>query len=277
MVHIFVPQGASPEAYRKFLRALQKRLVYDEKTSTVRVKKGMLIDCIKYGPFTENDFDFALGQYEPEVAAALCKYCRPGMTVFDIGANAGYITMLLANLVGNSGQVHAFEPIPENVQFLMETLNMNKITNVTVHQFAVADCEGEAQMVYDGVFDGYSTLLRGGHGYYTGRAANTILVKTITLDQFCRDACISRIDLVKMDIEGAEMLALEGMSQVLSSSYRPILIVEFWGIHNVSEGQELLNRLGYDIKILSAWHGIVSRNKVDIQTVLGIPIEWDRV
>ncbi len=270
MAHTVIPTGSSPEIYRKLVRSIYKRLVYNPQTHLVTVKKGVLAGMKKCGPFIESDFEFAMGQYEPEVTTALCKFCRPGMTVIDIGANAGYITILLSKLVGESGHVHAFEPIPQNVLYLIETLRVNALNNVTVHEMAVSDHVGEAQMNYCGVFDGFASLMCGGHGYYHNQPASVISVATITLDQFCSDTCIAQIGLIKIDIEGAEVLALAGMSRILAT-LRPMLIVELWGSKNIIEGSNVLRSKGYEIKVLTAWSGFVRGVKADIQTILAKP------
>lgn len=161
LVHLLVPNGISPERYRRLVRLIYERMIYEPGTQTVTVIKGPLKGMKKYGPFREDDFDFALGQYEREIVGKLVRYCRPGMTVFDIGANAGYLTLLMAKLVGDSGHVHAFEPIPQNSEYLLETLRINGLRNVTVHQVAVSDQRGEARMNYVGVFDGFAALAGG--------------------------------------------------------------------------------------------------------------------
>ena len=275
LAHIIIPRGASPEVYRRWMRALYRFLVYDSKTMTVRVRRGLLVGCKKYGPFIESDFDFALGRYEPEVRDALCEICHPGMTVFDVGAHAGYITLLLSKLVGETGNVHAFEPITRNIPYLLETFRINNLHNIIIPPVAISDVVGAAQISCGGIFDGCATLMAESHGHYRDKTSIKISVKTITLDKYCVDAGISHVDLVKMDIEGAEMLALAGMSKILSFQHRPFLIVEFWGRRNVVEGTELLHRSGYKIKVLSAWSGVVDNNLVDIQTVLGVPAVYN--
>ena len=143
LVHLLVPNGVSPLGYRRLVRSIYKRLIFDPSTQTVTVMRGPLKGTKKYGPFRERDFDFALGQYERETVDALHRFCRPGMTVFDIGANAGYLTLVMAKLVGVSGHVHAFEPIPQNSEYLLETLRINGLRNVTVHQVAISDQRGK--------------------------------------------------------------------------------------------------------------------------------------
>lgn len=271
VAHVFVPKGISPERYRRLMRSIYKRLIYDPGTQTVLVRRGPLKDMVKCGPFKEADFDFALGHYECETMDAICRFCRPGMTVFDIGANAGYLTLLMARQVGDLGYVHAFEPIAESCNYLSLTMRANGLRNVTLHQLAVSDRTGEAWMNYSGVFDGFATIADGGHDYYRGRETNTISVATVSLDQFCSENGLDDVGFIKIDIEGSEMLALAGMSHVLSI-HRPVLITEFWGTEHTVEGPSLLRRLGYETKLLSSWSGYVRGARVDIHTVLGLPI-----
>jgi FkbM family methyltransferase len=185
--HLFVPNGRSPEWYRRAVRFAYEQLIYDPGTHTVKVISGPLKGMKKCGPFREGDFSFALGQYECETVEALYKYCRPGMTVFDIGANAGYLTLLMSKLVGEFGHVHAFEPIPQTFNSLLQTLQINGLRNVTVHQVAVSDHVGEARMTYVGILDGFATLADGGHNYYCGQSAESVFVSTTSLDILCKD------------------------------------------------------------------------------------------
>jgi FkbM family methyltransferase len=277
MAHSVVPPGSSPESYRRVVRALQKRLVYDARTHTVTVQRGELAGAKKYGPFCEADFPFALGKYEPEVTAAFRRYCRTGMTVFDIGANAGHHLLPLAKLCGASGHVHAFEPVPGNVSCLLETLRLNHLENVTVHPLAVSDHEGDAELRFAGVFDGFACLVEGGHGRSGQKTtpATSIAVKTVDLDTFCIRSAISRVDLIKMDIEGAEMLALRGMSRILRA-HRPVLILELWGSDHVEQGPKLLREWGYETWRLSAWRGLVGKRFAETSNVLALPIPAQR-
>ncbi len=272
LLHIFVPYGSSPQSYRRFMEAVHKRLVYDAKTQTVTVKKGGLAGARKYGPFYDSDFDFALGRYESEITAAFFRHCRPGMTVFDIGAHAGYHTILLAKLCGASGHVHAFEPVPENVECLWETLRLNQLKNVRVHQLAISDREGEAEFRSSGVFDGFACLTRGGHGRCERLTTHSqiLTVRTADLDTFCIKFGIVQVDLIKMDIEGAEMLALHGMSQILRRQH-PVLVLELWGSEHLSEAPRFLERLGYETRMLSVWRGFIQGAFAETANVLALP------
>ena len=273
MTHVFVPYGTSPEKYRRLMQAMHKQLVYDPQTQTVTVKKGKLAGAKKYGPFCDADFDFALGRYETEVTAAFDRYCRPGMTVFDVGAHAGHHTILLSKLCGVSGHVHAFEPVPQNVECLRETLRLNNLQNVSVHELAVSDREGEARLKCNGVFDGFACLAEGGHGRteFSTTASTVLTVRTIDVDTFCNKFGIARIDLIKMDIEGAEMLALRGMTRTLRRR-RPVLILELWGCEHIAEAPGFLGGLGYETRTLSTWQGYIQGAFAETSNVLALPI-----
>lgn len=273
LFHLAIPRGKSPASYRLCVRAMEKLLVYDRRTQTVTVRKGELRGAKKYGPFCEADFTFALGRLEPEIIAAFREHVRPGMTVFDIGANAGHHTLLLAKLCGVSGRVHAFEPVPETFRCLQKTILLNRFENVTLHQMAVSDRFGEAQFQTSGVFDNFACLAEGGHGRSEAPAGakRTIPVSTTDLDSFCGAKGIARVDLIKMDIEGAEMLALVGMTRTLAI-HRPVLLLELWGAEHVEEAPKLLSRLGYETHTLSVWEGWVDGVFARTANVMALPI-----
>ncbi len=270
-VHVFIPHGRSPESYRRAVRAVHRRLVYDPRMQIVTVRKGELAGAKKYGPFCDSDFDFALGKYEPEITAVFDRYCHPGMTAFEIGAHAGYHTIRLAKLCGPSGRVHAFEPVPQNVECLMETLRLNHLRNVQVHELAVSNREGMAELTTNGVFDGFACLKQGGHGRRErpSRDSQLLAVRTIDLDTFCPRFGIAQVDLIKMDIEGGEMLALQGMTETLLRC-RPVLILELWGSEHQVEAPEFLARVGYRTRTLSTWRGLV-QGYAETANVLALP------
>jgi FkbM family methyltransferase len=144
-----------------------------------------------------------LGTYEDAKQKIVQKYVRPGMVIYDIGANAGYYSLLFSRLVGPTGKVFAFEPLPGNLEFLRRHIEINRLSNVTVIPAAVS--------AEDGV------------GHFQVRAHNSmgalsdskddLQVQTRSLDQFLKDH--PRPDLIKMDIEGGESDALRGSRNLL--------------------------------------------------------------
>jgi FkbM family methyltransferase len=167
------------------------------------------------------------------------------MVVVDIGANIGFYSLLAASRIGEKGRVLAFEPGSDNCTLLKMSLAANNFHNVTLHNVAVADLDGVVGFV-----------LGGSNGSINRDNPNALpfQVPAVKLDTLLRDE--PRIDLVKMDIEGAEGLALAGMQQLLTR-HRPIIFTEFspnaLQVRSGLTPEEFLNRLrdiGYDLHVL---------------------------
>jgi len=148
-------------------------------------------------------------------AQVFVNYLKEGMTVFDIGANVGYYTLLIAQKVGSTGKVYAFEPIPETFARLQENIALNGFTNIVAVPAAVTDRDCTVRM---SVEDSASSIFR-------ASSANSIEVPTISLDSFVGQHRIERVDAIKMDVEGAELLVLRGADQVIRR-YKPIIMTE---------------------------------------------------
>jgi len=168
-----------------------------------------------------------LGNYEADHLTALTKLVRPGMTVYDVGANAGFYTLAFSRLVGSSGRVFAFEPEATNVQFLRRHVKVNRLKNVTIVQVAISSQAG--MVPFEGSF-GTGSIAQ--ESFY--------LVPSISLDQFEGP----QPSFIKMDIEGAEVLALRGARGVLGTS-RPALCIATHSEELKRESKTLLASLGY--------------------------------
>ncbi len=156
--------------------------------------------------------------YEPSVAAVLRRYVRPGMAVVDIGANIGYLTMMLASLVGASGLVVAVEPNPENVKLLEASRRANGFDHVMVVQAAAG--RGIALLALN---VSYSNGTTGELPDGADAIIASSLVPCFALDAILPDI---PIDLIKIDIEGAELNALIGLARTIDRD-RPVIISEF--------------------------------------------------
>lgn len=270
--HALVPPGRSPRLWRRAVRALKRAAVYDARDRTVTVQRGDLRGMRKYGPFCESDFAFVLGRFEPEVAAALRRHARPGMVAFDIGANAGHHTLLLAQLAGRKGQVHAFEPVPEDARCLEETVRLNALENVTVHPLAVANRTGSAEIAFAGPFDGAARLVDAvARRAHLAAGRRVLRVPVVSLDEFCAREGLGRVDLVKMDVEGAERLALEGMQAVLAR-HRPVMVAELWSAESIAAVPAWLAARGYGVTELVRWRGVVGGEMVETANILALPV-----
>jgi FkbM family methyltransferase len=176
-----------------------------------------------------------LDSIEPEVMLWIRRCLRKNSTALDIGANVGLHTMYMAKLVGGAGAVFAFEPSPANVRSLRYHIKVNSLRQVQIIERVVADQNGGMLpffLLNDG--DHSSNSLTFGRKRVPNldetlhRNARVIPVEAISLDKFCADTKIAP-DLIKIDVEGAELQVLRGSAQSLSST-RPkiILAVHPW-------------------------------------------------
>jgi FkbM family methyltransferase len=182
-----------------------------------------------------------LGSYELSKVRLFASTIQSGMTVFDIGAHAGYCTLIASRLVGGSGHVVAFEPAPRNLRYLRRHLSLNHASNVTVLEVAVSDRAGV------GRFDA-------GAGSYLGRLdpAGTIDVRTTTLDELVTERSVPSPHVLKLDIEGAESDALVGAAAILRDA-RPAIFLATHGSKVHDSCISILRRSGYSVRALE--HG----------------------
>lgn len=188
-------------------------------------------------------FELLTGRHEPETKATLENLIKPNMTVLDIGAHVGYYARRASDLVGAKGRVVAFEPHPRNHAMLKR--NVGKRQNVTLLQVALAESEGTAElhdylmMSASGSLH-YDQNLRDVQEHAQKRSAEdfaprfeqgftpqTYSVRTAPVDSLLADLGISAVDVVKMDIEGAELGALRGMQQIIKNSPNLALVMEY--------------------------------------------------
>ncbi len=185
-----------------------------------------------------------LGTYEPELQAALRQFLRPGSTVYDVGANIGYISLLMAHNVGPGGKVFAFEALPVNVERIQQNMALNKLTNVTIISAAVMDKNGPVTFyVHDSVGMGKAA---GSIGRREEQYKAEITVPALSLDEFVYEQGNPPPDAVKMDIEGGEVLALPGMIRLLRAAH-PILFLELHGPESEKTAWETLTGCGYTL------------------------------
>lgn len=160
------------------------------------------------------------------------------MKIFDIGANAGFYTLAFARLVGDSGHVWAFEPLAENLQNLRRHVAMNALNNVTIVEAAVSEDVGIARFA---IGESNST------GYLAERG--DIDVPTVSMDKFCVEIGVDCPDLVKLDIEGGETMALRGAVGVLARGKATILLA-LHGIQHEKNCLPLLRAGDYVLQYL---------------------------
>lgn len=187
------------------------------------------------------------GEFEPELRQAMLAAVKPGMTVLDVGANLGYYTVLLAQAVTPTGRVVAFEPNPVMQAELRHNLALNHFANVTVQAVALSDREGElAFHCPPPGAEGHGSLQP--NDSFTAR--ETIRVRTRPLDAVCEELSLAAVDVVKLDVEGAELQVFQGAPRLLSGPRRPVLFFE-----SAERQCQAFGHTSFDVLAFVAAHG----------------------
>ncbi len=185
-----------------------------------------------------------LGTHEAAVQQALARETKPGMTVYDVGAHLGFFTLGLARLVGAGGRVAAFDPLPENIRALRANLalNLEQAGNVQVVQAAVANVSGRVRLY------GGSDPSRARLAPPPASSEGSQEVASLTLDEFVFHRGAPAPQLVKLDVEGAEGMVLQGARRLLRE-IKPLWILE---VHGAEAAQAVWEELRCaDYKLLS--------------------------
>lgn len=199
-----------------------------------------------------------LGTYELDKQHVMEKYVKPGMAIYDIGANTGFYTLFFAQLAGPKGHVISFEPFPQNAACLINHAALNCLTNVQVVQAAVGNEDGLA---------GFST----GHGSYQNALvasdSTMLVVPVITLDRFIAHEGKPIPQLIKIDVEGAEADVLLGAKHLLEE-HRPVLFVALHGDEPARRCREILAACGYTLHDLD---GAKIEGELHTDEILALP------
>jgi FkbM family methyltransferase len=160
--------------------------------------------------------------YEPYVTNEIRRLLKPGHVFIDIGANIGYFTLLAAALVSTPGKVFAFEPNPDNCDMIEKSVEANGFDNIRLFPFAVAEAAQTFNLDVGGT-NSNGRIIDFSPEAVPGQAPPR-LVEAVVLDETLPD--LARVDVIKLDIEGAEPRAWQGM-QSLVRQFRPVLVFEF--------------------------------------------------
>lgn len=205
----------------------------------------LFVDPADYDGF--NYLVHGINPAEP-VTRMLMALLDPGHAIIDVGANVGYMSLVASWRVGSGGSVVAFEASPATFSRLAQL--RTPYNNVTRHHLALADREGELEFSLGPADHSGMASLRPVAG-----SQGRIVVKAVTLDPLLKDLPRSR--LVKIDVEGAELLALRGMTELIARD-RPLMILELTPSFLASFGHGPQDILG-----LFAERGYVARNVRD--------------
>jgi FkbM family methyltransferase len=180
------------------------------------------------------------GRWEPHVEAVLRRRLKPGMQAAEIGASIGFHTLVMAEQVGPRGHVHSFEPYPKVLPLLRRTIAANHFgRRITLHEAAILDRPGEVRFAAD------PTQAGSAHLAIAAAAANyteSFAAPAMRLDDALAD--VPALDLLRMDAEGTEGLALRGATALIARSPRLVVVLEWSPIMLAPRG---------DVAALAAW------------------------
>jgi len=203
------------------------------------------------------------GSYALLVINAMRRHLRPGDVFLDIGANIGYISAVGANLVGPTGQVHAFEPVPAYFEKLQRLAALNPEYSIVPNSSAVGEVAGPSA-IYVAREPGQSTLVP---EYKTGHEIlGTLDVPVVRLDAYLSRRRIKRVAMIKIDAEGFELPILRGLERFFErSNQRPAIICEI-----APRAYPLMGRKISDLESLMANYGYSPRDLADGETPVNL-------
>jgi FkbM family methyltransferase len=243
--------------FRETTDRLTVRLVNGQREYK-RVTIGPVSPMFDVSSFTVKGQYFARVPYEPATTEALLRWLTPGDVFVDIGANAGYFTVLAAMRVGPGGRVFAFEPNPAVRRQLRRHVDLNALGDrVTIADVALAERDEDAVPLFVSCWpenDGISSLTPSAETMARGglRGDATVAVTVRRFDTWAAAATVSKIDVIKIDVEGAEAQVLRGMAGTLERCKPRRIICE---TPNGSEAAALLLEQGYQSRVLDEIRG----------------------
>ena len=217
-----------------------------------------IIPKIKSGPGSGLCFDagsaserFLSGAYERPVQEAIASMVRFGHVCYDIGANLGFFSLLFGRFAGPGGLIYAFEPVPGNADAIDRNARLNGLANVKILRIALCQVDGTEQLLLARHVGGATLQSAGVPPDHTG----SLMVRTAAVDTLVKNRAIPPPNIVKIDVEGAELDVLRGMERVLRT-WGPAVIVEVDDQtaagceEKVSSCQTFLRGLGYHVELL---------------------------
>lgn len=214
----------------------------------VRTREGVLIVWNPEDMGTAPNVLVNHGAYEATESACLLQAGSGAQVIFDIGANVGYYSLHWASRVAPGGTIHAFEPVPSTFTWLSRNIALNRLDNVIrANNFGLGDAPGSVSVFLPGFTGCGAASMKNLH---PNESSQEIEVKLDTLDRYFSAAGLDRLDLVKVDVEGAELFVLQGGRKTIAR-YRPLIFLELlrkwskpFGYHP-NDVIQMLHAIGY--------------------------------
>lgn len=215
-----------------------RKLTSNDEKIVTRLRTGPYI-CVNLNDYIGRSV-YYWGDYDRKIIRICQKLLGEGDCFLDIGANVGDVGLSAARFVGPSGQVHMFEPQPQICAMLMKSIEINKYSNVYLHQIALSDSEGEFMLSVPPDNTGAATMA----AESKADVSHTVKVKTCNAGQYLAALNLPQIKAIKLDVEGHEEQVLAGAYPFLKANRPAAVIIE---LHD--DGNPFLER--EEVKLLS--------------------------
>jgi FkbM family methyltransferase len=200
---------------------LTKKELAKDLIQSARFDKNIIIEAHLDDWIQKQIYFFGRYEIEKEQTKFWNNFIQPGMIVLDIGANIGYYSLMAAKRTGKTGKVYAFEPVNNTFRLLVENIRINGFTNISAHKIAFSDTSGKTEIfTADSKNTGMSSFSE--HVHFSGIKESVDMIEG---DAFIASLNPLKIDLVKIDVEGAELKVLKGMIQSIIK-FRPLILME---------------------------------------------------
>jgi FkbM family methyltransferase len=207
----------------KIIKVILNYLVFFFRDSAITVDGFKMYICQNFKPeiIDEYGMEFLLyGKWEPYTSKLFINEVTKARTVVDVGANIGYYTLLGSSSLGDKGEVYSFEPDERNFDLLLKNIKLNHFNNILPVRRAVSNVTGKS-LLFLNKYSGWHSLFNA-----HGDSVSSVVVDTVTLDDYFINNDIV-IDVVKIDVEGAEIPVLQGMRQQIEKNESIKIFIEF--------------------------------------------------
>lgn len=229
-------------------RRLQWKTGY-RSSHRLQVLPGKRFSFTHYGDITRLLFEqqhlVSIGKsFEADILQVFVGLIRPGSVILDIGANVGLYSLLGSELVGSEGRILAFEPEPNTYAALLKNLSVNRIHNVSALPMALSDSNGLVELA---VPEEVKAKFEYGDSYLSMKPADadksTAPIPCRRLDDVLEELNILKVDVIKIDVEGAEYLCLSGANRLLNGVHKPVILLECDEVLSQRFGYSVFNTL----------------------------------
>jgi FkbM family methyltransferase len=256
---------------RQFINRILKslRLIASNPVAFLNIIKPYLFQA-KSGLIKINGVNFSIdveldpamrkmyfGSYEYELTNTMKKFLKEGDTFIDIGANVGYISAFALGLVGKTGAVHSFEPVPKYFECLKKVKKDNPDYNIFINDAAVGEIEGTSKIAVTNLRNiGWNTMVP--NFMEKSTISEEIEIKVLRLSDYLKTNYVKNLSLIKIDTEGFEFPVMKGLKEyLLGAKILPNIIIEiapgaYPHLNNsLSEFAQFMKELGYVSKSIN--------------------------